>query len=211
MKHRTATACTLFLLLASIQDVQASVTYNFGGTITSASTGCSVCDPIPAGLILYTIAPGDTFTGTLTWDYDPATAVFLGPGVIDANGWFSSILDFNGVAFSHSVSGLFHLANGSFNYEDEGPNYSVDAGLYMGLPDAVRMFFNDAAYTPAAGLPVALDFSTFDSITVSVSPLLDYSWDIEGTVTSYSVVPLPSVLYLFGSGLLGLIGIARRM
>ena len=210
MRNLTARFCLFFLVLMFAHTSEASVTYNFGGTITSASSGCSVCDSIPPGLSLYSIAPGDPFTGTLTWDYDPATAVSPAPGIVVADGWFSFSVDFNGVTFFDGSSAAFFLQSGRFVYQDDGPNYSVDAGLYMGLPDAFRMFFNDAAYTPAAGLPVALDFSTFDSITVGVSSLLDYSWDIEGTVTSYSVVPLPPVLYLFASGLIALTRVIRR-
>jgi hypothetical protein len=210
MKILTTTSYLLFLALVFVQDSYASVTYNFEGTITSAHSGCSQCDPIPAGQALYSIAVGDTFTGTLTWDYNPATAVSPYPGIVDAYDWFSFLIDFNGVTFFDSVGGVVFLKEGGFNYEDEGPSYSVAAGLYMGLPDAFRMFFNDTTYTPAAGLPVNLDFSTFDSITVGVSALLDYSWDIEGAVTSYSVVPVTPTPYLFGSGLLGLLGIARR-
>jgi hypothetical protein len=59
-------------------------------------------------------------------------------------------------------------------------------------------------------LPTSLDLSAFDSVTVEVSPLLDYSWDIKGTMTSFSVVPLPASVVLLVSGLVGLVGFGMK-
>ena len=208
MKILSSLSFTLFLSMISIQDIRAA-SYEFQGAITAANTGCNICDP-PAGLDPYTIDVGDAFTGTLNWNYDPATAVSPAPGIIEANGWFSSFLDFNGLNFSANQSGYFFLWDGQFYFEYETPNYSLTNGLYMGLPDALRIFFNSSTYDPADGLPTSLDLSAFDSITVEVSPLLDYSWEIKGTMTSFSVVPLPASVVLLVSGLVGLVGFGMK-
>jgi hypothetical protein len=209
MKILSSLFFTLFLSMISIQDVRAA-SYEFQGAITAASTGCNICDPVPAGLDTFTIAVGDAFTGTLNWNYDPATAVSPAPGIVEADGWFSSFLDFNGLNFSANQGGYFFLRDGQFYFEDETPDYSLDDGLYMGLPDALRIFFNSSTYVPADGLPTSLDLSAFDSVTVEVSPLLDYSWDIKGTMTSFSVVPLPASVVLLVSGLVGLVGFGMK-
>lgn len=205
MKIVPSLISTLFLLLPWIHDAQAA-TYQFQGSITSASTGCNICDPIPGGMDQFSVAAGDTFSGRLGWNYDPTAAVIVGPGIVEANGWFSSVIDFDGLRFSSIQSGYFFLRDGQFYFEDENPAYSLADGLYTGLPDALRIFFKSATYSPAAGLPASLDLVDYDSVTVELSPLLDYSWNIAGTMTSLSSVPLPSSIGLLASGILGLTG-----
>jgi len=68
---------------------------------------------------------------------------------------------------------------------------------------------------------------TGDSFSLLVNPLLDASgnvvkapyvgtlpspngWNVTGSVTNLSAIPVPAAVWLFGSGLLGLVGIARR-
>jgi hypothetical protein len=174
---------TLLLCITFTPEAQVIMDYNISGIINKVSTGCSACAPVPAGMSLYYILPGGTFTGTLTWDYDPATATSPTPGIVTFPG-FSYSIDLNGLTFSGLNNGEFHLQDGMFYHQDEGPTYSLSSGLFMGQPDAFRIFFNSSAYTPADGLPVKLDLAAFDSVTVEVAALTDYSWDIRGTLTT---------------------------
>ena len=78
------------------------------------------------------------------------------------------------------------------------PIFNADIGLndITGLPDSVWIFFN----TPELyGLYVTAIANT------SADPLAKFSIHLQPTV-----VPVPAAVWLFGSGLLGLVGIARR-
>jgi hypothetical protein len=113
-------------------------------------------------------------------------------------------------------------------------DFSFDADAYMmtsvtgtGLSSAANMFFNislmDASnnsvfsWSPEElnqGIAGSSDYSFFGALSYS-SAALDagnYTLNIkmENQVNGAAVVPVPAAVWLFGSGLLGLVGIARR-
>ena len=214
MKMLSALFCVLFLSVQPTKDIYAAVTYNFGGVITYASSGdCNtLCAPIPEGLELYRASVGDTFTGTLTWDIDPLIAADPSPSIDNTDPpWLTYSIDFNGITMVDRSSIHINRRDGSFALSDPiARGMIVDDGLFIQTFDAFRIIFNSSTYVPTDGLPVDLDFSAFDSIEVFFPRLKDYAQTIGGVVTSYSVVPTPPAVWLFGSGLLGLAGLARR-
>lgn len=72
-------------------------------------------------------------------------------------------------------------------------------------------FFPD--FTPQGPAPMAATSSSLGLLAgpfVGLVPLLDIGSGNSMTVTSISAVPVPAAAWLFGSGLLGLIGVARK-
>jgi hypothetical protein len=71
----------------------------------------------------------------------------------------------------------------------------------------------------SADLLLAYDFGLINDIATSYTQFfldqnpfegIQYEFDIYGNDPLISVVPVPAAVWLFGSGLLGLIGISRR-
>ena len=132
------------------------------------------------------------------WDINPGD-------FIDATGTFDDIVltGGTGFVFLDTVGNSLNLAIGTQTY-----NASDDDAFGTGFP---FLEFN-------RGQLVDLNFSTTSggiqlmssggSVTGVDSLGLGFNatWDF----STYSVVPVPPAVWLFGSGLIGLIGIARR-
>jgi hypothetical protein len=113
---------------------------------------------------------------------------------------FNNFTGLDWTDFHIQFAGNDPFAEVSFNVldiaPDTDPNYILDVGTNenTGLPDAAWIFFN----TPEdSGLSV-------DAFTDGAG-VAQFSLQFQATV-----VPVPAALLLFGSGLLGLIGMTRR-
>ena len=104
----------------------------------------------------------------------------------------------------------------SINY-DAYVNPSFQATLAVlgtgsGNPAVISTVFTDPTYDLITGFEA--DFIGGESISVGVEGSLSdfvYGLDTFMPITiSTSAVPVPAAVWLFGSGLLGLVGIARR-
>ncbi len=113
-------------------------------------------------------------------------------------------IDIPDVSFSLTSTGLFDSGQGYFSGTfDAGSLLSGSfTNLYvLSLGDANGQFLGDLNYTGGSlkgNLTAGRIEGTFDSAGI-VAKL--------GSVT---VVPVPAAVWLFGSGLIGLIGVARR-
>jgi hypothetical protein len=146
--------------------------------------------------------PGFTDVAIDFTNLDPVVLVF------DTGGYspeqmvfrFNNLTGLDWTDFHIEFAGNDPFAEVSFNIldiaPDTDPNYILDVGTNenTGLPDAAWIFFN----TPeGSGLSV-------DAFTDGAG-VAQFSLQFQPTV-----VPVPASLLLFGSGLLGLIGMARR-
>jgi len=88
------------------------------------------------------------------------------------------------------------------------PNIALDTGAWTGNAEGVANVVCDAGSGCGNGAAYSLDYSaTVPAGDVSGFGGAHYVLHLEGTV---SAVPLPATLWLFVSGLSGLIGVARR-
>lgn len=97
-----------------------------------------------------------------------------------------------------------------------GNTLNLDVGnmTFSEADDALaELVFTDGAFTYLSFSTMFGSDSFFDTYPCGVTCFEGQDDNlniIEGTWTSYSAVPVPAAVWLFGSGLLGLVGIARR-
>ena len=109
-----------------------------------------------------------------------------------------------------------------FNFNNFNPNeawgFNVDYDSRDGNEDAVGADMNNALVEvtfldPTSGLSYLLEsqYGTFNGNKRSFpTDFLDNDGNNVGPTESVSTVPVPAAAWLFGSGLIGLVGIARR-
>jgi hypothetical protein len=73
---------------------------------------------------------------------------------------------------------------------------SFDTANFDEILDA---WLNETPYSGVGGLGIS-----YLDVEVCINP------DCNGTIDTWGLVPIPGAVWLFGSGLIGLIGIARR-
>jgi len=168
--------------------------FEFGDASASGTT--SVIDPAVSLNILDWITQTSTASGTAT----------------NGDSWTDALTDLE--IFVENFSG--QALTFSFDYDitaiatatgDEAQaNATVDMLDDLGFVDILAIAAADAMFGPASA-----DDSQMGSFAFT---LLDGEFNvISGVVDSFgsaSAVPVPAAVWLFGSGLLGLVGIARR-
>ncbi len=190
----------------------APISFAFQGTVDSV-------DPNLAG----TFAPGATLTGT--YSFESTTVARAGSNsnfaVFDALTGLSFSID--GYAASSSAAseiqvdndpglpnhdryGLTSRASEGLTGPDVG-DFELDAFLFR-LDDSTDSVFSDALI-----LPLALDFSAFDSsafFLFFVNPSTAQLANVSGQLTAIAQVPEPSTVAMLGLGLVSLALIWRR-
>lgn len=87
--------------------------------------------------------------------------------------------------------------------------YAGDAGLWGTSYNTNGAFNNAAAFGSDLGF-YYFQTGGFDGVDATKITQAAGQWSFDGTTLSYSAVPVPAAVWLFGSGLLGLVGVARR-
>ena len=152
---------------------------------------------------------------TSQWTGDVGTGTIKGLGQANATGSFSTGFNFAGSPFVPYTFGSGMNADITagvltFPSMNFGGNYAGLANFNL-PPDPGTMTVN---FVNATADPNAFDvqFTWSHYITTADDPTGGYvgftaRWTVEGTAT---VVPIPAAAWLFGSGLVGLAGVARR-
>ena len=106
-------------------------------------------------------------------------------------------------SFDVSMAGwTVNWAGGNIDMSGDTANFAGDSGIAnvtCGVDCAVGDTYalNYSAHTPKDG-----GGTSFKGVL--------YNLHLEGTVNSPAAVPVPAAVWLFGSGLVGLVGVARR-
>lgn len=210
MKTITATIIAVLFLLPGIAH-PAIVDVTFSGSIISAiDLGGSGAGSVN----------GEEFSGTFSYDTSIAP---LNPN--GSMGQYNASVGTLAVTIGQSNEILVNpfqitVRNDDSNFNDY---FSIIEYLSAPLPfGADRIFFRfsleDTTQTAFSdfSLPLSLDVGDFDDMELFIRAYDDENNDlywITGDVTSLSTnsVPIPGAVWLFGSGLIGLLGIRRKV
>jgi hypothetical protein len=135
------------------------------------------------------------------------SGLFAAAGIVDTSG--------NSVAENAGpVIDLLLLLGITFEFVSSGGNNIFSSGYHLpDSPDLSESTIAAAFQLQSSGLPVLNTENGLGSAVIGVSRSVnrDFSESFEGSylVRETTVVPVPAAVWLFGSGLLGLVGIAR--
>lgn len=166
----------------------ATLSFDFTGTVSVDELGYL----FPAKAV------GDSFSGSFT--VDTGAALISGDGVIYGN--------YDSSNFNVTLDGTEYAVD-RFSVWKTGVEfswYAPDAEGYLSLRS-----LNDI-YTDAS-VPTDYQISSFDSLASINAASFSEGFRFEdGEITSISpsAVPIPAAAWLFGSALMGLMGVARR-
>jgi len=136
--------------------------------------------------------------------------------------WNTSTGDLTGYAGTLNADVIDGASVATFRFTDFNPNeawgFNVDYDTRDGVEDAGGAAMNNAIvevtfYDPTSGLTHILtsQYGTFNGNRQSFpTDFLDASDNNVGPTAELTAVPVPPAVWLFGSGLLGMVGISRR-
>lgn len=191
----------------------AIITYSFGGTVTSVNTGDPGFLPALAG-----VTAGDSFNGTLT--YETATA----PSANPFGGVFGTATFYQPGSFSFSVTtdgvtlNSWTGSQSAFVWNDEATlgGCCNDGLLFTNITTFPNTQYQLGNLLLSAGI---LATDALPDTSLSGGYVFDLRSAGSGTAwltgnvvggLQVSAVPLPAAAWLFGSGAMSLLGIARR-
>lgn len=219
----------LFILVASMLIVSANVnaaTISFTGTLgfiemdngSSIYSGLSVGDSFSGGFIIGdtssdassidNIAPqarGYNFTGTpyggiITDGSITTVGVNSSVGIGDNDGMGDDTFYLNNLYEPDipydTVSDTWDVSSSNGTQSFGLTLYSLDIGAFSGLDYKI--------------LPYTLEQADYAIFYIEDTDATGTTYLATGILTSVTVVPIPAAVWLFGSGLIGLIGVARR-
>jgi hypothetical protein len=108
------------------------------------------------------------------------------------------------IGFDSGSGNTLSIAAGSYTFTEANDALYTTTGAYITLNSGALFDFNYQAISGINSAPADFD-SFFTSFLSDV--YLSGTWN---TTVQTSPVPVPAAVWLFGSGLLGLMGIARR-
>jgi len=187
----------------------ATVTYSFTAEINQTNTSL--------------IPLGEVFTGTFTADPDAFSNELFGPiyALVGEQTIISTTIGDNSLI---ATSGGIYLQDDRISGDTTYDKLAPEAG-FIGVDTGIRSYAwntqdNDATILSDSSLPLSFPLSELESagFNIQFKEGSDYCQNVTGicvangfiTELSVSRVPLPAAAWTFGSGLLGLAGMARR-
>jgi hypothetical protein len=131
------------------------------------------------------------------WNFSNGGTIDIIGGVADAGIAGDSTL----LSGSFNSASVTDIGGGIFNFKIAGASFldikHPDLLAYFGLPEGSYQGGLNISFNTIGGIPNTGEAFTSDTL-------------FSGDVINSPVVPVPAAVWLFGSGLLGLIGVARR-
>ncbi len=186
----------------------------FGGAGDDCGAGAGSCGDLVFG-------PGTVGTNVFTsgfnfgggGDFSPVINGGGTAGTVDASGLNLTALDFGGIYNgTNFLLAPEDLEDATGNAADAGqPIFAAD-GAFTGASSNGTAYYEDTFIDNGDG---TFGFIIRWTSVISQGSSFDGQiarWRLEGTATMASApaVPVPAAVWLFGSGLLGLVGVARR-
>jgi hypothetical protein len=160
-----------------------------GWTHTSSWTALDLTGLSGSTLLTVTLERGDGPLNPTTNNLFPAFSIFSGWETVNSDATNHTWNNAGNISWATNLTYLDHVANIG------GPN-GTDSGT--GLDTVFKQ------YVVAPGL-YTLNFGGNPSFNLGQTGFHDFS-----ATLATSPVPVPAAVYLFGSGLIGLVGLARR-
>ena len=170
-------------------------------------------DGVAGAFINYSVLDIQSFAGTYGFTGDVGTGTILGGGADNPVNSFTSgtMYGYSLVEFYTFGDGLNAVISGgklTFSSLDFG--FNIIPSTVDVPPDAGTLTVNWVVPTSANTYDVSFMWThVFPWDPLDTGPDAPYHVYLEGTMTT-SLVPIPAAIWLFGSGLIGLIGLARR-
>jgi len=169
-----------------------------------------------------------SYAGATLWTGDVPPGTMLAGGVANPTGSFStgflfSSLPFVPFTFGSDVNATVTAGALAFTSLDFGGNFAGGSSFVLPPDSGTLQVFWTTATANADDFDVS--FRWTHNITTAEDPSLKFTaftaqWIIEGCASTVgnvgaacgaaAVIPVPAAVWLFGSGLLGLVGVARR-
>ena len=196
-----------------IEDVGSTVNGVNGG----GGTFATALDQNSGGFRFGNINP-ETYKSVFGWTGDAGTGTMLAEGNANATGSFSTGFIFSSTpfvpfTFGSGVNADITANNMTFGSLDFGGAFQSALGTtdFFLPPDTGTLFVNWVE-DGASATEKLVSFQWSHLITTAEDSSGNFTgfnarWIVEGTAT---VVPVPAAVWLFGSGVIGLAGIARR-
>lgn len=176
----------------------------------------------PQSPLVFNIAGGDLVLNDIADVPDYGLLVTSNDNVAGAisSSWDSSTIASNaGYAIVHSNALNSFTTNPDYNGVGNGSGTAgpADGDAYHGVNNWLSNFGGGLPFSNVALVDTALGFwhlGTDDNASVAIAAQLAHNWVLTSSGTlcygPCAVVPVPAAAWLFGSGLVGLVGVARR-
>ncbi|MEE9493234.1 MAG: VPLPA-CTERM sorting domain-containing protein [Gammaproteobacteria bacterium] len=176
-----------------------------------------------------------SYAGASLWTGDVASGTIFAGGAANATGSFTTGFAFSGApfipyTFGGGVVGTIDAADNSLaiSVNDFGGHFASGTGTDFNLDGSPETLWSKELISGANGADYAVSYRWGHDITTAEDPSLQFSaftaqWIVEGCATTHvsgkcgnitagttPAVPVPAAAWLFGSGLVGLAGVARR-
>ena len=182
-------------------------------TANGAGNYSTLLDGVSGSFINYTPLDIQTFDGAAKFTGDVGTGTILGEGADNLVNSFSSgtVYESSIVEFYTFGDGLnADISNGNLTFSSLDFGFNIIPATVDAPPDPGTLIVNWVVPTGPNTYDVSFVWThVFAWDPLDTGPDAPYHVYLEGTMTTSSV-PVPAAVWLFGSGLFGLIGIAKR-